>query len=224
MFTWAETTFQDFRYALRTVIKRPGFSVAAVSTLKKDTGLNTAFFTILNTFVLRPMAVRDPYSLYQVGLRLTRTAEWGLSSEALTALRERTDIFSEVLASRELFTNLEGRVARGAIVTENYFSMLGGRIAIGRPIQSDDMEAVLVLSDRAWRQRFAADQGIVGQTVMMGQRRVVVIGVAAPEFEGLERMPDFWAPLEGWRRTVTAISSNLGVVGRLRKEMTVRRA
>jgi hypothetical protein len=75
--------------------------------------------------------VRDPYRLYQVALRAPERLEFGFGRSAFEELRARTDVFSEVLAVDTRFTNLDGRAARGAIVSGNYFSMLGGGTALG---------------------------------------------------------------------------------------------
>jgi hypothetical protein len=66
---------------------------------------------------LRPVAVRDPYRLYQVALRAPERLEFGFGRSAFEELRARTDVFSEVLAVDTRFTNLDGRAARGAIVS-----------------------------------------------------------------------------------------------------------
>ena len=138
-FARAEILAKDLRYALRSLRKRPGFAVAVIGTLALGLGLNTAFFTVFNAYVLRPLAVRDPYSLYQIGLRSQTRLEKGLARESFAHLQARTDVFTEVLAIRNYFTNLEGRIVSGAIVSSNYFSMLGGQAAMGRTIQSYDV-------------------------------------------------------------------------------------
>src|SRR5579859_3156357 len=63
-FQWLESTMQDVRYALRGFLRAPAFVLTVVGTIGLALGLNTALFTIFNTYVLRPLAVRDPYSLY----------------------------------------------------------------------------------------------------------------------------------------------------------------
>ena len=65
-FAWFESIAQDIRYSLRGFRKTPGFALAVIGTIGAALGLNTTLFTVLNAYVLRPLAVQDPYSLYQV--------------------------------------------------------------------------------------------------------------------------------------------------------------
>jgi hypothetical protein len=215
-FRWADNRARDLVYAVRTLRKRPGFSLAVIGTLALGLGLNTAIFTLLNALLLRPLAVRDPHSLYQVALSAPERLQFGFGRSAFETLRARTDVFAEVLAIDTRFTNLDGRAARGAIVSGNYFSMLGGATAIGRPLQSMDTNGVLVLSHRAWRKWYGSNAAVLGTTVTVGRHRFEVIGVARPEFAGVEPLPDFWASTEGWQRTVGDGEPVVDVVGRLR--------
>jgi predicted permease len=223
-FRWLDNRARDFVYAVRTLRKRPGFSLAVIGTLAIGLGLNTAIFTLLNGLLLRPLAVRDPHSLYQVALNVPARAEFGFGRSAFEELRARTDVFTEVLAIDTRFTNLDGRAARGAIVSGNYFSMLGGGTAMGRPLQSTDTDGVLVLSHRAWRKWYGSNDAVLGTTVTVGRHRFEVIGVARPEFAGVEPLPDFWATTEGWQRTVGDRDPVVGVVGRLRPGVTPKQA
>lgn len=219
-FAWVESCVQDVVYAFRTLRRSPGFSVAVIGTLALGLGLNTAVFTLVNAYVLRPLAVSDPSSLYQVGLRGQARSEFALGANVLNDLRTRTDVFSEVLAIDSRFANLDGHIARAAVVSDNYFSMLGGRTALGRPVQIGDSENELVLSDRAWRSWYTGDTDILGKRVTVGKYRFEVIGVARPEFTGVEPGSDFWMPLEAWRRTVGQLDPNFAVVGRLQPGRT----
>ncbi len=223
-FPWWDNRARDFVYAVRTLGKRPGFSLAVIGTLALGLGLNTAIFTLLNALLLRPLGVRDPSSLYQVALSAPSRLEFDFGRSAFEELRARMDVFTEVLGINTRFTNLDGRAARGAIVSGNYFVMLGGQTAMGRPIQTTDTDGVLVLSDRAWRNWYGSNQAVLGRTVTVGSHGFEVIGVARPEFAGVEPLPDFWTPIEGWRRTVGGRDPALSVVGRLRPGVSPRQA
>jgi predicted permease len=223
-FAFAEILLKDLRYALRSLRKQPTFAAGVIVTLALGLGLNAALFTIINAYVLRPLAVRDPYSLYQIGLRSKTRVEMGFTRQSLADLQVRTDVFSDVLAIRSRFVNLEGRIVSGAVVSVNYFSMLGGRVALGRPFQSYNVDAVLVLSDRAWRNQFGSDSNIVGRLVTVGKHKFEVIGVAVPTFSGIEPMPEFWTPMEAWKHTEEPLETNLGIVGRLKEGVTVQQA
>ena len=223
-FAFAEIFLKDLRYALRSLRRQPTFAAAVIVTLALGLGLNAALFTIINAYVLRPLAVRDPYSLYQIGLRSKTRVERGFTRQSLADLQVRTDVFSDVLAIRSRFVNLEGRIVSGSIVSANYFSMLGGRVALGRPFQSYDSDAVLVLSDRAWRNQFGSDSNIVGRLVTVGKHKFEVIGVAVPTFSGVEPTPEFWTPMAAWQHTGEPIETNLGVIVRLKEGVTAQQA
>lgn len=223
-FAWVEASVQDVLYAFRTLRRSPGFSVAVIGTLALGLGLNTAVFTLVSAYVLRPLAVHDPSSLYQVGLHAQTRSEFAFDASALNDLSARTDVFSEVLAIDSRFASLDGHICRAAIISDNYFSMLGGRTALGRPIQPGDSDDELVLSDRAWRSWYGADAGILGKMVTVGKYRFEVVGVAQPEFAGVELGSDFWMPMQTWRRTAGQLESNFAIVGRLRPGLTSRQA
>src|SRR5215471_391180 len=137
------TLFQDIRYAIRLLCRIPGFVFTVVITLGIGLGLNTALFTLFNAYLLRPIAVRDPYSLYQLsaatkGLRNGRNVQrWDYTWDQYQAIRGMP-VFSEVLATRGFYARVAERNVEGALVSGNYFTMLGARIALGRAILPDD--------------------------------------------------------------------------------------
>lgn len=95
---------------------------------------------------------------------------------------------------------------------------------MGRPLQSTDTDGVLVLSHRAWRKWYRSNDAVLGRTVTVGRHRFEVIGVARPEFAGVEPLPDFWASTEGWQRTVGDRDPVVGVVGRLHPGVSPKQA
>jgi macrolide transport system ATP-binding/permease protein len=226
---WARAVPQDLRFALRMLAKSPAFALTAIGTLALGLGLNTAVFTVFNTLVLKPATVLDPHSLVSLNFRTHEDERAAGLSRAqineLSAIKE----FSTVLAFTPFVTGLDGRAAKGSFVTGNYFESLGVRMALGRPIEIHDREPVVVLDYRAWVSRFAADRGVVGRTVRLNNQPFTVIGVAAEEYRGIEKLGvDFWAPLDVWNGLPGVM--NLGpevVVGRLRppaSEYTARMA
>src|SRR5215467_552025 len=155
------TLLHDFRFAIRLLRRIPGFVLTVVITLGIGLGLNTALFTLFNAYLLRPIAVRDPHSLYQLsattkGLRRGRNVQrsdysWG-QYQAIRAM----PVFSEVLATRGLYARVAERNEDGALVSGNYFAMLGVRIVLGRAILPDDAATpgaapVVVISDQLWK-------------------------------------------------------------------------
>jgi predicted permease len=228
-FSWIESVAQDVRFALRSFRRTPGFALTVVCTLALGLGMLATAFSVFNALVLRPFAVKDPYSLYSFlgwgetkGQYQTRPFSWSPFKD----FRQRNGAFSDVLGYANA-SSMTGANESVQAVTGNYFTMLGGRICMGRPLlESDDVpgDAVAVASYAAWKSVLGADPNAVGRAVRLGNKPVEVVGVACPEFNGLEeRRIDFWVslPLSGafdlFPGTEPAV---LSVVGRLRPGMT----
>src|ERR1700728_3109351 len=96
--------FRDIRYALRTLRGAPAFAVTVVLTLGIGLGLNTTLFTLFNAYVLRPFAVKDPYSLYHFGWQTTRGARQGLTWRQYQDLREAVPFFSDLVGFSPVLT------------------------------------------------------------------------------------------------------------------------
>jgi predicted permease len=197
-----ETFWQDVRYAFRSFRRAPTFAVTVIGTIALGLGLNAAFFTLFDAYVLRPVAVRDPYSLYAFtwvdGARRYHSFTWPEYQQ----FRGDNQVFSEVFAGRkQLIARIDGHPAYGELVTGNYFRMLGIEALLGRTLSDDDAstpgrEAVVVLSHAFWRHHFGADPLIVGKQILIRGYPCEVIGVLRDGFAGLDVLPhDFWAPL-----------------------------
>jgi len=193
---------QDARYAWRSFRRAPAFALTIVGTIALALGLNTMAFTIFDAYVLRPVAVRDPTSLYQVAWRDRAGSSRAFTWREYQALRTDRSALAESFAFRFLFTRMDSAPAFGQLVTGNYFSMLGVGAALGRTLVSSDASGpgdgspIVVLSHDAWASRFGADSSIVGKTIRIRGNALQVVGVVAPGFAGLGDVPiDFWVPL-----------------------------
>jgi macrolide transport system ATP-binding/permease protein len=196
---------QDLRYALRTLLKKPGFTLIAVVTLALGIGVNTALFTGFNIF-LRPKPVKDPQSIVRLeyqGVRKTR-----LSFSDYLYFRDQTQTFSEVIAQNdekfllgEKTSGVQPEEIRGSFVSDNYLSMLGGRTGVGRFFTATEnqvagRDAVVVLSHRFWQRRFGADPKVLGISLLLNGKPFTVIGVTSPAYVGLSYdVPDILLPL-----------------------------
>jgi putative ABC transport system permease protein len=89
--------FRDIRYTLRTLRGAPAFAVTVVLTLGIGLGLNTALFTLFNAYVLRPFAVKDPYSLYHFGFQTTRDLRAGMTWKQYQDLQTQMPVFHETV-------------------------------------------------------------------------------------------------------------------------------
>jgi predicted permease len=207
-FAWLDSLAQDIRYALRGFRKSPGFALTVIGTLALGLGTLATSFSVFNALVLRPYAVREPYSLYQfAGWGQTRgQVAYSLSTwREFTEFRRQNVAFSEVLGYQKWDGAMAGKDASVQAVTGNYFKMLGGGICMGRPIlESDDRPGnnVAVASYAAWKRRLGGDPGAIATKLYLRGKPVEVVGVACPEFNGLEeRRVDFWVSLAMARST-----------------------
>jgi hypothetical protein len=198
---WFEQLFSDLRYAWRGLWKSRAFTATTVLTLAVGLGLITVVFTIFDAYVLRPFAVRDPYSLHVVGWESKDMQGWRFSWREFLDLRGRRDLFEDVSAERTQFVLSGGRQLYAGFVSGNYFDMLGARVSQGRPLADFDVQApgrnaVAVLSDQAWARLFNRDASAIGRTIELNREPLVIVGVMRPEFSGLDDSPrDLWVRL-----------------------------
>ena len=234
---WIEGLVADTRYAWRSFRREPGFAATVIATIALGLGLNTTAFTIFNAYVLRPIAVRDPSSLYQITWHDRRGDHRGFSWRDYQSLRDERVAVSESFAFRSIFTRIDSAPAFGQLVSGNYFSMLGVGAALGRTIVASDAAEpgaapVVVLSYGAWRRQFGGDSSIVGKSIRIRGHAMQVIGVAREGYGGLGDVPlDFWVPVtmndvlfDGDGLFGDRQPEALWLVGRLRPEITARQA
>ncbi|MBI2685116.1 MAG: ABC transporter permease [Acidobacteria bacterium] len=238
---WLRALPQDLLYALRVLRKSPGFVAAVVFTLGLGLGLNGAFFTIFNAYLLRPLAVRDPASLVSIEFKTQYRTDAYLNWQEFEALAAAAPAFTSVAASSLQGSGLEGQSSRIAVVSSNFFELLGVNAAYGRVFRAGDDDASLVLNYRTWQSRFGGDPALVGKKVMLNGTLFEVAGIAEPEFAGVAvgtvemvppryakfgvAAPDCWVVQSAWNRAPGITPSPVrGIVGRLRPEMTESRA
>jgi macrolide transport system ATP-binding/permease protein len=189
-----ETLLQDLRYALRMLARRPGFAVVVILTLALGVGVNTAFFSVANFVVLRPLPVRDPGQLVVLATREKATSEiLDLSYQDFLDYRKQSSAFSDMLAYRLNFggfaCNNHVDHITSSYVTGNYFSMLGIQPAIGRLIDPGEgwtpgADPVVVLGHAYWQRRFGGDPGVVGKKALLDGKPVTIVGVTQKQFSG----------------------------------------
>ena len=198
---------RDLRHAVRSLLRTPAFTVAAVLTLALGIGVNGAMFSIANSLLWTPPPVEHADGLLNL-YRFNPTDDaWGdLSYADFRDMRAEQGAFADIVAYYPYPFGLseDGRSERtwGEIVSGNYFTMLGVRPALGRAF--DEREAaggarVVVISDALWRRRFRADPAVAGRALKIDGQYFTVIGVAAPRFHGVYYpgfTPDLWIPTD----------------------------
>ena len=218
---------RDIAYALRTLSKAPLASLTIVFTVALGLAMVAAVFTFLNVFLFRADNVPDIHELY--GVERPRNAEGELvqlTRPTYDALRQETSVFTDVFAMvAETDSRVNGRTMSGALVTGNFFQVLGVGAAQGRaltPADDDTRQPVVVLSDRGWATHFANDPAVLSRTLQINGVRYDIVGVMPEGFRGLQvGTPDYWAPLSLIEQLQPAIASaknelDVNIIGRLR--------
>jgi predicted permease len=185
---------QDFRYAIRTLGRSPGYSFVVVAVLALGIGANVAVYSLFNALALKPIPAAEGSA--SLGVLVARTDAGRilpLSYPDFRDLREQSRAFAGLAGtSMDAYSlglgNYSERVA-GELVTGNYFSVLGVRTSVGRPLlPSDDVSPgkhpVVVITDDLWRRTFASDPAVVGRTIQVNARPFTIVGVTEPGFYG----------------------------------------
>jgi predicted permease len=203
-----ETLAQDLRYALRMLVKSPGFTAVSVLTLALGIGANTGLFSLVNSVLLGNLPVRHPEELVVIKYTDGRSqeADEDFSYPMYQALRDKNTVFRSVLTRSGVAFNASyaGQTERatGEMVSGNYFETLGVEPFLGRLIGPEDdrtpgAHPVAVLSYGYWQRRFGSDPAIVGKDTVLNNNPIRIIGIAPPGFYGTElaRNPDIRVPM-----------------------------
>ncbi|HTI05501.1 MAG TPA: ADOP family duplicated permease [Gemmatimonadales bacterium] len=202
---WADEAKQNLRFALRNFRHSPAFVGTVVLTIALGLGLNTSAFTVFNAYVLRPLAVRDAGSLYEVTFRDAHNRIQHLSWRQYRDLRG-IPIAAETFAHAFVIARSDRGLLIGQAITGDGFRVLGARPGLGRLLLPEDAappigENVVVLSHDAWRTKFGGDSAIVGKVATLHGLSFRVVGVAEGRFTGIGPVPpDFWAPVTAFSR------------------------
>lgn len=184
------------RYALRSLIKSPGFSALVILTLALGIGANAAVFSVLRGVLLRPLPHRDSDRLMYLRQSAAQAGQTNVLFSVPEIIDYRTQVqsltgFAEFSAMPfNLLGSGEPVQVQAGIVTGNYFAVMGLRAVLGRAFDpSDDGPAaqpVMMLTHDYWRRAFGGDRGVLGRVVRMNGRSVTIVGVAepAPPFPG----------------------------------------
>ncbi|MCZ6916450.1 MAG: ABC transporter permease [Gemmatimonadetes bacterium] len=179
---------QDLRYAVRTLVRNPGFTAAAVITMALGIGANTAIFSVVDAVIFQPLPYTDGSRLVQLHQQGLPNGNTTFSPLEILDYREQSETLEQVVEYHSLNFNLLGRGeperVRSGVVSWNFFQTLGLRPLLGRAfVPEDDLhgaEPVLVLSHRYWQSSFGGDSSVVGQTVEMNDHIHTIVGVLPP--------------------------------------------
>lgn len=232
-----ETLFNDIRYGIRGLLKRPGFTFIAILTLALGVGANTAIFSVVNGVLLRPLPFENAEQLVVPWGSLERSdAAQVVSYPDFIDWREQTQTLAFVAAHTSagalLYDREEPELISGAAVSADIFPVLGIKPVLGQPFTREQDQPnsprVMALSYNLWQQRFNADPNIIGRQLRIGSVNATVVSVLPPDFKFpvSANKTDFLqtlAPALG-ERTERRGSYALRVVARLKPGVTVAQA
>src|SRR5690348_1325138 len=235
---WIESVWQDIRFAFRSLMRSSGFAAVVVVSLALAIGANAAIFSIIDALMLKPLPVRDPYTLMEIA----RTDDANAYTYSIwRQIEAQQDVFSSVFAySLTSFVASEGgerQLLQGLYVSGRYFGTLGVTAPLGRSLTEwdDRPDAALncVISYGLWERRYGRDSNVLGHRLRLDGQNFQIVGVAPSYFWGVdvgERF-DVIVPLASERvlhpEQPASDAPNrwwLSVVGRLRPGLSTEQA
>lgn len=227
-----ETFVSDVRFGARRLRSAPAFTGITVLTLALGIGGATAIFSAVNPILLQPLPYPDAERLVEIietGTRGGRSnGTFGMFHEL--SMRQRSfEALAVIKSWQPTVANLDEPRFEGQKVSAAYFRVLGVTPALGRDFAPSDDQAgspnVVILSDALWRRRFAADPGIIGQSVRLNEARYTVIAVMPATFENvMGPHADVWAPLQYAMSEGRAWGHHLRTIGRVKTGVGVAAA
>lgn len=223
-----ESLIRDLRYAVRTLLRSPGFTLVAVLTLALGIGATTAIFSAVSAVLLRPLPYPDAGRLVAIWGKRGADRQLLTGYADVMDFRAQSRSFVQVGVIRGESVNLTGRETPerlgGEFVTADVFGVLGAHAALGRTFTPDETtpgrgREVAVLSDAAWKGRFGGDPHILGSSVTLNGRPHVVIGVMPPGYTSPFGPVEVWLPITSIPSAATTFErgvQNVWAIGRLR--------
>ena len=227
---------QDVKYALRTLVRRPAFTITAVLTLALGIGANTAIFSLVDRLLLRPLPYHEADRLVAIWSE-QQTVSKRMFHDLREPFRLKAEATGSAFADVAVYSNWtytltgtgEAERLRAAGVSANFFDVLGVPAAHGRTFapgeDSPGRDRVVVLGHRFWKRAFGGDPAVIGRTITLSTTPVTVVGIMPPSFEFPRATTDLWRPLAWNPADARDYTSNyLTLLGRLAPGMSVQHA
>ena len=239
---------RDLRFAVRQLSKSPGFTIAAVTVLALGIGVNTAVFSLVNTLFFAPPAYAKPHEMVQLFSQDKKDPKKfrGFSYPTYLDIREQNTVFSDAMSFNLALIGLgqkgDTRRAFGAIVSSNYFSVLGVPLARGRAFLPEEETPgrnapVAIVSYRYWLKQ-DLDPRVLGSQVLINGRSFTIVGITPKGFAGTLQIlsPEVWLPMSVYDQVANDFGSKnkaamddrngtqLRIIGRLKPGMTAATA
>lgn len=200
-----EALLKDIRSGVRNLIKHPGFAAIALLTLALGIGANTAIFSVVNAVLLRPLPYPNAAQLVMIWGKLPSHGLDTLNASApeFVDYRDRNHTFSGIAAYASLGRNLTGAGAPERLnvtfATAGFFPVLATTPLRGRTFLAEEDQpghnAVVILSHSLWQRRFAADDNVIGRSIMLDGVGHTVVGVMPQGFNYPDNETQLWKPM-----------------------------
>ncbi len=229
---------QDLRYAIRTLLKRPGFSTVAILTLGLGIGANSAIFSVVNGVLLRPLPYPEPERLMKIVGSDTRDGTRGnLSPADFMDLRDDSRSFTSLgahgwVAFFTITGDGEPERISGSNVTDGFFPTIGVQPLMGRLFQEGEDERgaprVAVITHAFWERRFGADPETLGRVINFNAIPTTVVGILPPDYRhpepNPEREPEVYIPYQWDVAQPNRGGHFIRAIGRLKPDVTIEQA
>lgn len=237
-----ENLSRDTGYALRALVKKPGFTIVALLTVAIGVGANSAIFSVLNAVLLRPLPYKDADRLAMVwdNFLVLNMVRIGAKPAELLDYQNQTEVFEDVAGFNNVQFSMTGGGApeqvAGSRVSTNLFPMLGAEASLGRTFVAEDArpgrEQIAILSHQTWERRFGSDPDIVGKSTLLNGNIYNIVGVMPEDFQFPHRSFPFadraevWIPLalDPQEITTRGGSHNILALAKLRPGVSLEQA
>lgn len=227
--------WRSLKYATRTLVRAPLFTVTVILTIALGVGVNTAVFSEVNAILLRPLPYDKPDQL------VTVNAIDPLGTKRVTASypnfedwKRDNDVFQDMAAFEYRTYNLTGNYEperlSAAAVSANIFPLLGANAQLGRYFGADEdhfgVDGAVVLSNQLWQRRFGSDNAVIGKRITLDNQSYTVVGVMPPTFRFPHQIVELWTPLASVSKERKDQRTNgyLNVIARLKPDLTLSQA
>ncbi|HEX9001696.1 MAG TPA: ABC transporter permease [Blastocatellia bacterium] len=233
-----QTFWQDLRYGVRMLLKKPGFTLVAIITLALGIGANTTIFSVINSLLLKPIPYPEADRLALVWQSQANDPKDRniVSAPNFWDWQRQNDVFEKmaILDSAGKGYNLSGggepeRVS-GVRISAGFFDVLGVKPRLGRAFVPEEEQPgkhqVVILSDGLWRSRYNSDPAIIGKTVKVEGEEHTVVGVMPPDFEFSLYSPfrQLWVPVAYTKGDQDRTSNSFLCLARLKPGVTMEQA
>ena len=225
-------TLTDMRFAVRQLLKTPGFTIVAILTLAFGIGATSAIFSVVHGVMLRPLPYPDSDRLVRVLEIVPQYGRFSVAPANFLDWRQQNTSFERIAAyngGSDTFIGNEGpERVQMANVSWDMFELLGVRPAMGRSFRAEEdlpkQNNVIVISHGMWQRRFAADPNILGRSITLSGTPVTIVGVMPSGFVFPSRQAEYWRPIAFNPANATRGGHFISVMARLKPGVTVEQA